>query len=90
MEKIRIPSEKYPVIGWCSGGATSAVACKLAIDLFGIANVRLVFIDTKNEDSDTYRFLADCEKWYEKRIEVISNRQIKEREYNLSLGIFKP
>lgn len=62
-----------PVIGWFSGGGTSAVACKLAIDFFGIENVRIIFIDTKNEHPDTYRFKSDCEKWYGKEIETISN-----------------
>jgi len=58
------------IITWWSGGVTSAVACKLAIDLFD--NVRVVMIDTHNEHEDTYRFRSDCEKWYEKPIEVIS------------------
>jgi hypothetical protein len=29
-------------------------------------------IDTHNEDEDTYRFKEDCERWYQKPIEVIS------------------
>jgi len=60
------------VICWWSGGVTSAVACKVAIDLFGIDNCRVVMIDTRNEDDDTYRFKLDCERWYGKDIEVIS------------------
>lgn len=66
-------SIRRPVICWWSGGVTSAVACKIAIDIWGIDFVRIVFIDTYNEDSDTYRFKNDCEKWYEKKIESISN-----------------
>lgn len=62
-----------PVICWWSGGVTSAVACKICIDWFGANNVRIIFIDTHNEDSDTYRFKKDCEQWYEKEIELISN-----------------
>lgn len=62
-----------PVIAWWSGGITSAVACMICIELFGKDNVRVVFIDTKNEDHDTYRFMKDCEKWYEESIETISN-----------------
>jgi 3'-phosphoadenosine 5'-phosphosulfate sulfotransferase (PAPS reductase)/FAD synthetase len=61
------------IIGWWSGGITSAVACKIAINLYGIKNVRLVFIDTRNEDEDTYRFKNDCEKWYGKEIETITS-----------------
>lgn len=60
------------VVCWWSGGITSVVACKLAIDLFGIDNCRVIMIDTYNEDPDTYRFKGDCEKWYAKKIETIS------------------
>lgn len=65
-------SNEYPVIGWWSGGVTSAVAVKICIDWFGLDNLRIVMIDTKNESDDTYRFFRDCEKWYGKNIEVIS------------------
>lgn len=61
------------VIAWWSGGITSAVACKLAIDLFGKDRVRIIFIDTKNEDDDTYRFKKDCEAWYGIPIETITS-----------------
>lgn len=64
--------ENKKVIGWWSGGVTSAVACKLAIDLYGVDNVDMIMMDTKNEDPDTYRFKKDCEKWYEKEISVIT------------------
>lgn len=60
------------VICWWSGGVTSAVACKMAIDLYCPWNCRVIFMDTGNEDEDTYRFLKDCEKWYGLKIEVIS------------------
>lgn len=60
------------IIAWWSGGITSAVACYIAIDLFGIDRVRIIMIDTLNEDEDTYRFKKDCETLYEKEIEVIS------------------
>jgi 3'-phosphoadenosine 5'-phosphosulfate sulfotransferase (PAPS reductase)/FAD synthetase len=67
--------EGNKVIAWWSGGITSAVTCKLCIDWYGVENVRVVFIDTKNEDEDTYRFKSDCEKWYGKQIEVITNEK---------------
>ena len=60
------------IICWWSGGVTSAVACKLAINLFGIDRCQFIMIDTMNEDDDTYRFKNDCEKWYDKKIETIS------------------
>jgi len=57
-------NKENPVIAWWSGGITSAVTCWLCIQWFGKENVRVVFIDTFNEDPDTYRFMSDCEKWY--------------------------
>jgi len=67
-----MPLSSQKIIGWWSGGITSAVTCKAIIDLFGLKNCRFVFIDTKNEDDDTYRFKKDCEKWYGKEIETIT------------------
>lgn len=61
-----------PIICWWSGGVTSAVACKIAIDLYRPENCRVIMQDTGNEHEDTYRFRTDCEKWYKRRIEVIS------------------
>lgn len=60
------------VICWWSGGVTSAVACKIAIDIFGVDRCKIIMIDTANEDEDTYRFKKDCQKWYGKEIEIIS------------------
>lgn len=83
--------ECNPVIAWWSGGVTSAIACKIAIRLFGINNVRIIFIGTKNEDNDTYRFQKDCELWYGLHIKTISNedyKDIKEVWYKyLSLNV---
>lgn len=60
------------VVCWWSGGITSAVACKMAIDIYGIDRCRFIFMDTKNEDLDTYRFFKDCSLWYGKDIERIT------------------
>jgi hypothetical protein len=64
--------EKKKIICWWSGGITSAVACKMAIDLFDKDKCRSIFIDTGNEDYDTYRFKDDCEKWFGIPIETIT------------------
>lgn len=81
------------VIAWWSGGIASAVTCKICIEWFGVENVRVIFIDTHNEHPDTYRFLADCEKWYGCTIEIISHpdyKDIREVWYDyLSLNISK-
>jgi 3'-phosphoadenosine 5'-phosphosulfate sulfotransferase (PAPS reductase)/FAD synthetase len=60
------------IIGWWSGGITSAVTCKLIVDIYGVDNCRFIFIDTKNEDEDTYRFKKECEDWYGAEIETIT------------------
>lgn len=60
------------IIAWWSGGITSAVACKKAIDIFGKERVRVIMIDTQNEHPDTYRFKKDCEYWYDLPIEIIT------------------
>lgn len=84
-------SPEKPIIAWWSGGVTSAVTCKICIDWYGLSNVRIIFIDTKNEDEDTYRFKAECEGWYGKPIETITNNDfesIQEVWYkNLSLNV---
>ncbi len=63
------------IIAWWSGGITSAVTCKLCIDIFGLENVRFIFIDTHNEDEDTYRFKKDCERWFNAEIETICSNE---------------
>lgn len=84
-------NKENPVIAWWSGGVTSAVTCKICIDWYGVENVRVIFIDTKNEDSDTYRFLKECENWYGCKIETLTNpdfKTIQEVWYrNLSLNV---
>lgn len=86
----------YPVIAWWSGGITSAVTCKICIDIYGADKVRIIFIDTYNEDEDTYRFKKDCEEWYGKEIETITgigdkfnsieDVWIKHKALNLAMG----
>ena len=68
---IKNINKDNPVIAWWSGGVTSAVTCYLCIQWFGVENVRVVFIDTKNEDPSTYVFKEQCEKWYGCTIEAI-------------------
>lgn len=67
-------------IAWWSGGVTSAVTCWYMIKLFGLENVRVIFIDTRNEDDDTYRFKLDCEKWYGCCIETIASTEYESIE----------
>lgn len=55
--------EKY--LGWFSCGVTSAVACKIAID--SGKDVDLWYLETGAEHEDNKRFIADCERWYDKK-----------------------
>lgn len=71
---------KKDIIAWWSGGITSAVTCKLCIDLYGKERVRIIFQDTRNEHDDTYRFLKDCQEWYGIEIETISSKKYKNIE----------
>lgn len=64
------------IICWWSGGITSAVACKVAIEKYGVDSCRVIMLDTENEHLDTYRFLTDCEKWY-----GISIERLKSTDY---------
>ena len=54
---------------WYSAGATSAVACKLAINKYGVDNVKIMYFEIQTAHEDNDRFIADCEKWYGKKIE---------------------
>lgn len=58
------------IVTWWSGGITSAVACKLAIDQL---NAKPVYIETGSHHDDTIRFKNDCENWYGCKIETIQN-----------------
>src|SRR5690606_75476 len=63
------------VVAWWSGGITSAVACYWAVKTF--KDVDVVFLDTRNEHTDTYRFFDDCEELYQQPIEILSNVKFK-------------
>lgn len=65
------------VICWWSGGITSAVACKVAIDLYGKENCRVILLDTGNEHKDTYRFMLDCQNWYGIEVEILKSTDYK-------------
>ena len=71
MEGDREMSEN--VILWFSCGAASAVACKIALKQY--PGARIVYQHIASSHPDNARFVADCEKWYGKKIEVISIRR---------------
>lgn len=57
------------VIAWFSCGATSAVACKMALSLYD--DVQVYYIETGSGHPDNARFLSDCESWYGQPIHTI-------------------
>jgi PP-loop superfamily ATP-utilizing enzyme len=73
-------SKEKPVVCWWSGGITSAVACKIAIDKYGKENCVVILLDTRNEHKDTYRFLQDCEEWYGMKIKLLTTTDYKNIE----------
>lgn len=57
-------------IAWWSGGVTSAVATKLALQQ---GDVQIYFCETGQHHADNLRFLADCEAWYGQKIHTLTN-----------------
>lgn len=64
---------------WFSAGATSAVACKLAIDKYGKDNVKVIYFGIKTAHKDNIRFIKDCEKWYGVNIEIWSSDKYEDQ-----------
>lgn len=60
---------------WISGGAASAVACKLDVAAHGLDAGPLIYIDTGSEHEDTVRFLTDLEAWFGAPIERWSSEK---------------
>lgn len=61
------------IISWWSAGVTSAVATKLAIEVYGKEKVFPVYFHIDTAHIDNQRFKEDCEKWYDKEIEVVTS-----------------
>lgn len=64
------------IIAWFSCGATSAVACKLALTMYD--DVRIVYIETGSGHPDNERFIRDCERWYGKKIERLRSDKYRD------------
>ena len=66
------------IIAWFSCGVTSAVACKIALQMY--SDVRVMYIETNSGHQDNERFIAECEKWFEHPIEIWHNEKYKNVE----------
>lgn len=64
------------IIAWFSCGATSAVACKIALTMYD--DVRIVYIETGSGHPDNERFIRDCERWYGKKIERLRSDKYRD------------
>lgn len=68
--------ETKRIVCWFSCGAASAVATKLAIahnNLNGQMPLVIAYTEIEEEHPDNRRFLADCEKWFGQKIEILRN-----------------
>ncbi|WP_372640208.1 hypothetical protein [Ancylomarina sp.] len=69
--------EKGFVVAWWSAGVTSAVACKMALEMYD--NVKLYYIKIDSACPDNERFKAECEKWYGCKIETLQSSKYKDQ-----------
>lgn len=76
-------SEKK-VIAWWSGGVTSTVATKLALEEF--EDVQIYFCETNQHHEDNIRFIKDCENWYGQKIHILTNMKWQSVENVLDHG----
>lgn len=60
-------------VTWWSAGITSAVACKMALNLYD--NTELYYAETGSAHSDNKRFKEECEEWYGKKIHTIKSKK---------------
>lgn len=72
-------------IAWFSGGATSAVACKLALEEY--EDVDILYIETGSHHPDLLRFKDDCEKWFNHKIITLQSRYKNHFEVFESTGV---
>ena len=59
-------------LGWFSCGAASAVAVKLTPE------AEPVYCETRSEHPDSERFLADCEKWFGRKVTRLRSDKYKD------------
>ena len=57
------------IVCWFSGGITSTVATKLALERY--EDVEIIFFETGSHHPDNDRYFAECEKWFGQPIIVL-------------------
>ena len=66
------------IISWFSAGVTSAVAAHLTIEKY--EDVKIIYFETGNHHEDNMRFISDCEKWFNHKIEIVQHPKHKNIE----------
>lgn len=61
------------IVCWFSGGVTSTVATKLALERY--EDVEIIFFETGNHHPDNDRYFAECEKWFGQPIVVLRDEK---------------
>lgn len=61
-----------------SCGIPSAVTAKLALAEFGHDRVEIVRSNTRSENPDNERFMADCEAWWGKKVTVVESAEYRD------------
>ncbi len=64
--------DEMRTVCWFSCGAASAVATKIAIKE-ATGEIVIAYTEVKEEHPDNKRFLAECEEWFGKKIEILGN-----------------
>lgn len=59
-------------VSWFSAGVSSAVATFLALK--DSPDMRVLYIDIDDQHPDSLRFVADCEKWFGVKVEILKSR----------------
>lgn len=59
------------VVSWFSAGVSSAVATKIALQKY--PDMRIIYTHIEDQHEDTLRFLSDCEKWFDKKIDILQS-----------------
>ena len=64
------------ILAWFSCGATSAIACKMALQMYD--DVKVIYIETNSGHPDNMRFLKQCEFWFDHEIEIRQSTKYKD------------
>lgn len=58
---------------WFSGGVSSAIATKTALENYHVDNI--IYIDIADQHEDTLRFVHDCEEWFGHGVDIIRSKR---------------